>query len=699
MSSLKRLVKRKFALKEDVPLELEGRTGNALGVVAVPGRTNMIYVTVGGSVLKVTNDLVPLQPGRPVLLVREKRGWRVKGSKASVSYTNPPGTAAHGNTHTWMGTDAIVVSIRQIAALRVTVVQGTMNIEVGRGVITIRGNTYLVDPTAAIDLTTHIPATAGKCRFVLVSISAAGAVTLTDGSEFDTADFALSYIPAAPDGHVRLAAVRLYYGQVEISENLYYTDIMDMRFMVLDNPITISDTGTINLTMTGATISGDVIPGGIKLDDLGAPDDNTDLNVSTVKHGLMPKLPGDHDKAYRGDGTFEQVSIAYNNPEDHSALCNGVKTEFTTTATFELGTTLVYLNGLLQRPGTHYTEAGDGTHIDFVTAPATGDELIILYSSFQINGISVAIPADIYVATTGSDTTGTGIAGAPFATVGKALSILPDVLTSSCTIHVADGTYNEGISIQRFRCKDTVLLKITGNTTTPGNVIFSNYIADTEDGDAAILVRGSIKVELEGISCNYASSFGIMAVHKAQLVIDRCSVSNATYAGIEVRKFSYCELKGNISVSGCPNGIEAGYDGVILQNGAGTVTIAGANQASSYGIHLFARGTYKATGASGLNITITDVKYGFQLGLHGLFQHVQATGTITIDNPSKPANSAAVQCTDLSSWSTTQHVVVDNFTYVFEGNSISYMEAAGTRSVTNVTGNTNLSQNSVGYLP
>lgn len=42
----------------------------------------------------------------------------------------------------------------------------------------------------------------------------------------------------------------------------------------------------------------------IKLDDLAAPDDNTDLDVSTSLHGLAPKAPNDTTKFLRGDGTW-----------------------------------------------------------------------------------------------------------------------------------------------------------------------------------------------------------------------------------------------------------------------------------------------------------------------------------------------------------------------------------------------------------
>lgn len=42
----------------------------------------------------------------------------------------------------------------------------------------------------------------------------------------------------------------------------------------------------------------------IKLDDLAAPDDNTDLDASTAKHGLMKRFPGGTTNFLRADGTF-----------------------------------------------------------------------------------------------------------------------------------------------------------------------------------------------------------------------------------------------------------------------------------------------------------------------------------------------------------------------------------------------------------
>jgi len=46
-----------------------------------------------------------------------------------------------------------------------------------------------------------------------------------------------------------------------------------------------------------------------KLDDTGAPDDNTDNDVSTSVHGLVPKAPNDAAKFLRGDATWAKPGV------------------------------------------------------------------------------------------------------------------------------------------------------------------------------------------------------------------------------------------------------------------------------------------------------------------------------------------------------------------------------------------------------
>lgn len=61
------------------------------------------------------------------------------------------------------------------------------------------------------------------------------------------------------------------------------------------------------------------LPSIIKLDDLAEPDDNTDLDASTSKHGLMQKYPGGTTTFLRADGSF--------------AIPSGLVTSYTTEIT------------------------------------------------------------------------------------------------------------------------------------------------------------------------------------------------------------------------------------------------------------------------------------------------------------------------------------------------------------------------------
>lgn len=82
----------------------------------------------------------------------------------------------------------------------------------------------------------------------------------------------------------------------------------------------------------------------VKLDDLATPDDNTDLNATTGRHGLLPKLGGGTTNFLRADGTWatppagtgagspggSSLSVQYNN----SGSFAGITTNITTTRKF-----------------------------------------------------------------------------------------------------------------------------------------------------------------------------------------------------------------------------------------------------------------------------------------------------------------------------------------------------------------------------
>jgi len=106
----------------------------------------------------------------------------------------------------------------------------------------------------------------------------------------------------------------------------------------------------------------------------------------------------------------------------------------------------------------------------------------------------------IYVdAVAGSNTTGDGSAGAPFATVQHAVNSLPRVITRATTIAVSAGTYDETISLTdievlsslTFKAMDTSNNDLFGEGTATGGT--ATTLADTSKSWAAnIFTNGKI---------------------------------------------------------------------------------------------------------------------------------------------------------------------------------------------------------------
>jgi len=80
----------------------------------------------------------------------------------------------------------------------------------------------------------------------------------------------------------------------------------------------------------------------IKLDDLAAPDDNTDLNASISKHGLLPKLGGGTTNYLRADGSWATPPGTYSLPTASASTLGGVKVD---------GTTITISDGVISSAG------------------------------------------------------------------------------------------------------------------------------------------------------------------------------------------------------------------------------------------------------------------------------------------------------------------------------------------------------------
>lgn len=323
-------------------------------------------------------------------------------------------------------------------------------------------------------------------------------------------------------------------------------------------------------------------------------------------------------------------------------------------------------------------------------------------TNYDVEWVSPAtFPTTIYVSTTGNDSTGNGSSGSPYATLVKALSRIPDIVKQEYIISVADGTYSQAIQIGDKLTTGSGRIKIQGNAANPDNVIFSGANGSfTFQGNSlsplALIRRAS--VELEGIKLTGTGSHGIAALNRSNLILDRVKVTGTTTTGVTIQN-SDVELQGDITISGWSSvGFQLGNTAYGNYTVAGTLTLTGPVGVGLYGFHVVSSSAFAIYTAS-TNITITNVTKGFEVGLVSQFSHQGALSTITVDNVTTPASSSGVLVTDCSSWSTDQTVVIDHVTNAFEANSISYIEATSTRTITNVSSTSVPGQNSVIYLP
>jgi hypothetical protein len=115
--------------------------------------------------------------------------------------------------------------------------------------------------------------------------------------------------------------------------------------------------------------------------------DNTTNNVSTTKHGFVPKAPNDTAKFLRGDATWAAPSGELWLPADGPAVSgttpNGTETAFHIAGNASAGVASskvrVYVNGLLRRPTTDYTFSAGGSTVTFIWAPQEGDDVRMDY--------------------------------------------------------------------------------------------------------------------------------------------------------------------------------------------------------------------------------------------------------------------------------------------------------------------------------
>lgn len=238
-------------------------------------------------------------------------------------------------------------------------------------------------------------------------------------------------------------------------------------------------------------------------------------------------------------------------------------------------------------------------------------ELEEIYKTLANKATILTNNLNIYVSTTGSDTTGDGSSGKPFRTIQHAIDIVPPVLNGkSVSINVSAGTYDEDIVIEgKCASQGYRPIYINGASSKAEAVNYkvrSIYIAGT--GMACVTIRGfkftgpldgSADFCSYGDACAYLSycildsitKYGIFAGDRpySHLCITDSTISNKTNSAIAAEFGNVVQVRrcnGTDNAVVFKSGFDMGFGGMIFDCGANTIsgTIA---EVKNYGGQIF----------------------------------------------------------------------------------------------------------------
>jgi len=259
--------------------------------------------------------------------------------------------------------------------------------------------------------------------------------------------------------------------------------------------------------------------------------------------------------------------------------------------------------------------------------------------------IKLTASMNIYVATTGNDTTGDGTSAKPFATIQKAIDSVPKNLGNySVNIILSSGTYS-GFSVVNI---NNGFLNIKGDTTTTANYIVSGEVIVTSSTrvsldnltfNAGVYLRNNTVANI--IYCIFTANtntYGIAIEKGANINLASSSITNRNN-GVQIAEACYLSVY-NTTISNCIIGINAGVNSgtsSIVTTNACTLTSNTNNYVANYGSVIIDNGT--PINSSPLNHESTGTDYG--IGTIDNYGHVKVCDDVITNLYNGVALSAA----------------------------------------------------------
>lgn len=182
---------------------------------------------------------------------------------------------------------------------------------------------------------------------------------------------------------------------------------------------------------------------------------------------------------------------------------------------------------------------------------------------------------NLYVnASTGSDSTGNGTSGNPYATIGRALQDVPAFVSQHYIINLAAGTYYEEVDVKNRYFATSALsgltpasIEIRGDANNPDSYVISGATAaaPTTPARDACVSSSFANVILNGVSLQYANNFaGFYQLGGNSLIISSTFRNIPGTFGIVLRLGAREEIRGNVVMSNVWGGLDA--EGISFLN-------------------------------------------------------------------------------------------------------------------------------------